>query len=140
MLRTGGVPAFGVDLTFPPLQFIDPKTNKPSGYIVEVTEMTLADLGVTPEWVQTLFVELFAALAAGKFDMIGIAATILPSRALEGYSGVPALYESNVVLVKKSSCATTSRRFSMPGPPCSRGARRLQRHDHLPQGVVQGVR
>jgi ABC-type amino acid transport substrate-binding protein len=96
----------GVDLTFPPLQFIDPKTKKPSGYIVELTELMMSDLGVKPEWVQTPFAQLFAALAAGKFDMIGIAATILPSRALQGYfAGVPAFYESNVVLVKKSSSA-----------------------------------
>jgi len=96
----------GVDLTFPPLQFIDPKTKKPSGYIVELTELMMSDLGVTPEWVQTPFAQLFAALAAGKFDMIGIAATILPSRALQGYfADVPAFYESNVILVKKSSSA-----------------------------------
>ena len=38
----------GVDLTFPPLQFIDPKTKKPSGYIVELTELMMSDLGVTP--------------------------------------------------------------------------------------------
>ena len=35
----------GVDLTFPPLQFIDPKTKKPSGYIVELTEQMMSDLG-----------------------------------------------------------------------------------------------
>ena len=74
----------GVDLTFPPLQFIDPKTKKPSGYIVELTELMMSDLGVKPEWVQTPFAQLFAALAAGKFDMIGIAATILPSPGTPG--------------------------------------------------------
>jgi ABC-type amino acid transport substrate-binding protein len=97
----------GVDLTFPPLQFIDPSTKKPSGYIVELTELMMSDLGgVTPEWVQTPFAQLFAALAAGKFDMIGIAATILPTRALQGtFASIPAFYESNVVLVKKSSSA-----------------------------------
>ena len=99
----------GVDLTFPPLQFIDPKTKKPSGYMVEITELMMSDLGVTPEWVQTPFAQLFAGLAAGKFDMVGIAATILPSRALQGYfAGVPVFYESNVVLVKKSSTAHTT--------------------------------
>jgi polar amino acid transport system substrate-binding protein len=38
--------------------------------------------------------------------MVGIAATILPSRALQGwFAGIPVFYESNVVLVKKSSPA-----------------------------------
>jgi polar amino acid transport system substrate-binding protein len=96
----------GVDLSFPPLQFIDPKTKKPSGYMVQITELLMKDLGVTPQWVQTPFAQLFAGLAAGKFDMVGIAATILPSRALQGwFAGLPVFYESNVVLVKKSSNA-----------------------------------
>jgi polar amino acid transport system substrate-binding protein len=100
----------GVDLTFPPLQFIDPKTKKPSGYMVEITEMLMKDLGVTPDYVQTPFAQLFAGLAANKFDMVGIAATILPSRALQGwFAGVPVFYESNVVLVRKSSKAHTLR-------------------------------
>lgn len=96
----------GVDLSFPPLQFIDPKTKKPSGFMVELTEMMMKDLGVTPEYVQTPFAQLFAGLAAGKFDMVGIAATILPSRALQGvFAGVPVFYESNVVLVRTTSKA-----------------------------------
>jgi polar amino acid transport system substrate-binding protein len=38
--------------------------------------------------------------------MVGIAATILPSRALQGwFAGVPVFYESNVVLVNKKSKA-----------------------------------
>jgi polar amino acid transport system substrate-binding protein len=96
----------GVDLSFPPLQFIDPKTKKPSGYMVQITEMMMKDLGAKPEYVQTPFAQLFAGLAARKFDMVGIAATILPSRALQGwFAGVPVFYESNVVLVNKKSKA-----------------------------------
>lgn len=96
----------GVDLSFPPLQFIDPKTKKPSGFMVQITEMMMKDLGVTPDYVQTPFSQLFAGLAARKFDMVGIAATILPSRALQGtFAGVPVFYESNVVLVKRESKA-----------------------------------
>lgn len=96
----------GVDLSFPPLQFIDPKTKKPSGYMVQITELMMKDLGVTPQWVQTPFAQLFAGLAAKKFDMVGIAATILPSRALQGwFAGLPVFYESNVVLVRKNSKA-----------------------------------
>ncbi len=96
----------GVDLSFPPLQFIDPKTKKPAGFMVELTNLMMTDLGITPNYVQTPFAQLFAGLAASKFDMVGIAATILPSRALQGvFAGVPVFYESNVVLVKKTSKA-----------------------------------
>ncbi len=97
----------GVDLSFPPLQFKD-DNGKPTGYQVEITEMMMKELGVTPEYVQTPFAQLFPGLSAGKFDMLGIAVTILPSRALRGsFADVPAFYESNVVVVKSDSSASS---------------------------------
>jgi polar amino acid transport system substrate-binding protein len=93
----------GVDLSFPPLQFKD-DNGKATGYQIEITEMMMKELGVTPEYVETPFAQLFPGLSAGKFDMLGIAVTILPSRALRGdFADVPAFYESNVVVVKKGS-------------------------------------
>lgn len=93
---------FGVDLTFPPLQFKDPKNgNKPAGYIIDLATMMAKDLGATPEFVEVPFAQLFAAQAAGKFDMSGIAATILPSRAEKVlFSSEPAFIESEVILLK----------------------------------------
>jgi len=93
----------GVDLTFPPIQFKD-SSGKPSGYQMELTEAMMADLGVTPQYVEIPFGQLFAGLVANKFDMMGISATILPSRALKGlFSSFPVFYESIVVLLKPGS-------------------------------------
>jgi polar amino acid transport system substrate-binding protein len=98
----------GVDLTFPPIQFKD-SNGKPTGYQMEVTQQMMSDLGVTPEYVEIPFGQLFAALAAGKFDMMGISATILPSRALRGYfAQFPCFYESIVVLLKPGSSVTST--------------------------------
>ena len=97
----------GVDLTFPPIQFKD-SSGKPTGYQMELTAAMMADLGVTPEYVEIPFGQLFAGLVAGKFDMMGISATILPSRALKGlFSSFPVFYESIVVLLKPSSTVTS---------------------------------
>jgi polar amino acid transport system substrate-binding protein len=94
---------FGVDLTFAPLQFKDSKGN-PTGYIIELAKSLASSLGATPEWVEIPFGSLFAAQAAGKFDMSGIAATIRPSRAQQVlFSGAPAFVESNVVLLAPNS-------------------------------------
>jgi len=49
----------GVDLTFPPIQFKD-SSGKPSGYQMELTEAMMADLGVTPQYVEIPFGQLFA--------------------------------------------------------------------------------
>jgi polar amino acid transport system substrate-binding protein len=98
----------GVDLTFPPIQFKD-SAGKPTGYQMELTAAMMADLGVTPEYVEIPFGQLFAGLVAGKFDMMGISATILPSRALKGlFSSFPVFYESIVVLLKPGSTVTSA--------------------------------
>ncbi len=98
----------GVDLTFPPIQFKD-SAGKPTGYQMELTQAMMADLGVTAEYVEIPFGQLFAGLVAGQFDMMGISATILPSRALKGlFSSFPVFYESIVVLLKPGSTVTAS--------------------------------
>ncbi len=98
----------GVDLTFPPIQFKD-SAGKPTGYQMELTQAMMSDLGVTPTYVEIPFGQLFAGLVAGKFDMMGISATILPSRSLKGlFSSFPVFYESIVVLLKPGSTITTS--------------------------------
>ena len=98
----------GVDLTFPPIQFKDASGN-PTGYQMELTQAMMADLGVTPQYVEIPFGQLFAGLVAGKFDMMGISATILPSRALKGlFSSFPVFYESIVVLLKPGSNVTNA--------------------------------
>src|SRR5712692_59023 len=98
----------GVDLTFPPIQFKDTNGN-PTGYQMELTQAMMADIGVTPTYVEIPFGQLFAGLVAGKFDMMGISATILPSRALKGlFANFPVFYESIVVLLKPGSTITAA--------------------------------
>lgn len=97
---------FGVDLTFAPLQY---KTadGTPTGYIVDLAKSLAASLGATPEWVEIPFGSLFAAQAAGKFDMSGIAATIKPERAQKVlFASAPAFVESNVAMLKPNSKIT----------------------------------
>lgn len=109
----------GVDLTFPPIQFKDSSGN-PTGYQMELTIAMMQDLGVTPQWVEIPFGQLFAGLVAGKFDMMGISATILPSRALKGlFSSFPVFYESIVVLLKPGSTITSSEQLNKSGTKIS---------------------
>jgi polar amino acid transport system substrate-binding protein len=105
----------GVDLTFPPIQFKD-SAGKPTGYQMELTEAMMADLGVTPQYVEIPFGQLFAGLVAGQFDMMGISATILPSRALKGlFASFPVFYESIVVLLKPGSSISSSSQLNASG-------------------------
>ncbi len=105
----------GVDLTFPPIQFKD-SSGKPTGYQMELTEAMMSDLGVTPEYVEIPFGQLFAGLVAGKFDMMGISATILPSRAIKGlFADFPVFYESIVVLLKPGSSIQSQSQLNASG-------------------------
>jgi polar amino acid transport system substrate-binding protein len=104
----------GVDLTFPPLQFRD-SNNEPTGYNVELFKMMMKDLEVEPEWEDIPFQNLFTAQASGQIDLSGIAATILPSRALNvTFASVPLFVESEVVLLKPNSDITSSEQLNSP--------------------------
>jgi polar amino acid transport system substrate-binding protein len=93
----------GVDLTFPPIQFKD-ASGKPAGYQMDITNMLMADLGVTPNYIESPFGQLFASVVSGRIDMMGISATILPSRALKGlFANFPVFYESIVIILKPGS-------------------------------------
>ena len=92
----------GVDLTFAPLQFRDPKTNEPTGYSVEVVKLLAQALGAEPEWVEVPFADLFSAQAAGRFDIAGIAAVNTAERAQQvAFAYAPTFLEGNYLFQRK---------------------------------------
>ncbi|VTU46411.1 Cyclohexadienyl dehydratase precursor (plasmid) [Variovorax sp. SRS16] len=102
-----GKARIGVDLNNKPLRFRD-TAGKPTGLGIEFLELLMKDIGATPEYIEMPFGQTFAALAAGKFDMIGTFVTILPSRGLRGtFAGFPAYYQQNVAYLKPGSRVKT---------------------------------
>jgi ABC-type amino acid transport substrate-binding protein len=92
----------GVDLTFAPLQFRDPKTNEPTGYSIEVVKLLAQALGAEPEWIEVPFADLFSAQAAGRFDIAGIAAVNTPERAQQvAFAYAPTFLEGNYLYQRK---------------------------------------
>lgn len=90
---------FGVDLSFKPLQYRDPKTNEPTGYSVEVSRLLADALGAKPEWIEVPFQEIFSAQAAGRFDMAGIQAVNTAERAQQvAFAFAPSFLEGAYVL------------------------------------------
>jgi ABC-type amino acid transport substrate-binding protein len=105
----------GVDLTFQPIQFKD-SSGKPAGYQMDVTGQMMKDLGVTPDYVEIPFGQLFAAVVSGQIDMMGISATILPSRGLKGlFADFPCFYEAIVILLKPGSTITSPSQLNASG-------------------------
>lgn len=105
----------GVDLTSAPLRFKD-KDGKPTGMGIELLDLLMKDIGTTPEYTEMPFAQTFAALAAGKFDMIGTFVTILPSRSLRGtFAGFPAHYQQNIFYLKEGSKLSKLSDLNAPG-------------------------
>lgn len=107
-IRDGDTIRVGADLTFPPLQLRD-EDGEPAGYTVELAQEMFTDLNpdVELEFVEVPFGELFGALAAGRFDMSAIGATILPSRSQQVmFAGEPLFIENNIILRNQDSAVT----------------------------------
>ncbi|GAA5232057.1 amino acid ABC transporter substrate-binding protein [Verticiella sediminum] len=105
----------GVDLNNKPLRFKD-ENGKPAGLGIEFLELLLNDMGVEPVYTEMPFGQTFAALAAGKFDMIGTFVTILPGRALRGaFAGFPAYYQQNVAYLKEGRSIGKLAELNAPG-------------------------
>jgi ABC-type amino acid transport substrate-binding protein len=96
----------GADLNFPPLQLRD-ASGQPAGYTVELAQAMFEDLNpaATLEFVEVPFGELFGALAAGRFDMSAIGATILPSRSRSVMFASEPLFIENTIVVRNSGSA-----------------------------------
>jgi ABC-type amino acid transport substrate-binding protein len=93
---------FGVDLSFKPLQFRDPKTNEPTGYSVEVAKLLADALGAKPEWVEVPFQEIVSAQAAGRFDLSGIQAVNTAERAQQvAFAFAPSFLEGTYLFQRK---------------------------------------
>lgn len=93
---------FGVDLSFQPLQYRDPKTKEPTGYSIEVSKLLATALGAKPEWVEVPFQELISAQKAGRFDMVGIPVVNTAERALEvAFAGAPAFLEGTYLFQRR---------------------------------------
>lgn len=96
----------GADLNFPPLQLRD-ANGQPAGYTVELAQAMFEDLNpdATLEFVEVPFGELFGALAAGRFDMSAIGATILPSRSRSVMFASEPLFIENTVVLRNTGSA-----------------------------------
>ncbi len=70
----------GIEATYPPMAYKDPKTNQRVGVNVELVESIAKELGVAIKWEEMTFEQLMTSLTTGRIDMIGTAISDLPSR------------------------------------------------------------
>lgn len=79
-LKSAGQIVVGIETTYPPMAYKDPKTNERAGFNVELVNAIARELGVSVKWEEMSFEQLMTSLTTGRIDMIGTAISDLPSR------------------------------------------------------------
>jgi polar amino acid transport system substrate-binding protein len=69
-----------VNGTYPPMESVDPATNKLVGFDIDLGEELAKRLGVTLEWQNGAFAQLIPAVQSGRADMILSGISDLPAR------------------------------------------------------------
>lgn len=79
-LITPGVLTVGSDTTYPPQEFIDTKTNKPTGFDVDLITAIASKMGLKANVMTTGFDTIIDSLTAKRFDVVISALSIIPER------------------------------------------------------------
>jgi len=118
-VKKAGVLKVGSDITYPPFEYME--GDKPVGFDVDLANAIAKELGVRLEYINTSWDGIFAALKAGKFDMLlsGITITEERKKAFDLAFSDPYFLSGQGVAVRK-------------------GEKHIQKEDDL-QGKVVGV-
>lgn len=79
-VRSAGQIVVGIESTYPPMAYKDPKTDQRVGFNVELVTAIAKELGIAIKWEEMSFEQLMTSLTTGRIDMIGTAISDLPSR------------------------------------------------------------
>jgi His/Glu/Gln/Arg/opine family amino acid ABC transporter permease subunit len=90
----------GTEGTYPPFTYKDPRTQKLTGYDIEVVEAVAKKAGWTLQFVQSDFDAIFPALDARRIDVIANQVTINPEREARYLFSTPYTYSHGVIVVR----------------------------------------
>lgn len=79
-VKSAGQIVVGIESTYPPMAYKDPKTDQRVGFNVELVTAIAKELGIAIKWEEMSFEQLMTSLTTGRIDMIGTAISDLPSR------------------------------------------------------------
>jgi polar amino acid transport system substrate-binding protein len=79
-VKARGAIVVGIEATYPPMAYRDPKTNEQVGFNIDLVGAIAKEMGVPVKWEEMTFEQLMTALTTKRIDMIGTAISDLPSR------------------------------------------------------------
>lgn len=103
--RARGSLRMAMEGSYPPFNFVDPKTGQMSGYDADVARLLAQRLGLRAELVSTEWTAIFDGLATGKYDAI-VSQVVITPRRLQAYGfSEPYTYSSAQLILRKNDDA-----------------------------------
>src|SRR4051794_13469450 len=99
----------------PPHGYMDPRTSKLSGIMVEVAELVARDLGVKPEFTEVPFGGLIGGITSGRSDLMSAPLFITPERAQVLDFSSPVYGWGEGIIVREDSTKTFTDTKSLAG-------------------------
>jgi len=106
--NSDGVLKVATEGTYSPFSFHDPKSNKLTGYDVEVAEAVGKQLGKKVEFSETQFDSIFAGLEAKRYDVIANQIGVNPERQEKYLFSTPYTYSNGVVITRADDNSISS--------------------------------
>ncbi|MGB3483328.1 MAG: ABC transporter permease subunit [Mycobacterium sp.] len=107
-VEASGVLRVGTEGTYAPFSYHDPSTGQLTGYDVDVARAVADRLGVNVEFVETPWDSIFAALEAGRFDVVANEVTINDERKAKYDLSEPYSVGEGVIVTRADDNSITS--------------------------------
>ncbi len=111
----GKVFRVGTDATYPPMETIDEDTGQIVGFDVDMLNAVCARINCVPEFVNTAWDGIFAALQQGEFDLVVSGVSITAERDKSMDFSDPYLVVSQSILMRVEDSGLTVDNFKMEG-------------------------
>ncbi|WP_171173247.1 basic amino acid ABC transporter substrate-binding protein [Ruegeria sp. HKCCD8929] len=111
----GRVLKIGTDATYPPMETVDEATGKIVGFDVDVMNAICAEINCVPNFVNTAWDGIFAALQQGEFDLVISGVSITPEREETMDFSEPYIVVSQAILLRVDDASMTLGDFKAGG-------------------------
>ncbi|MHC6204421.1 ABC transporter substrate-binding protein [Breznakiellaceae bacterium SP9] len=110
-----GVLTVGMEIGYPPMEYLDSDGKTPIGFDVELSKALAAKLGLQAKFIDTAWDGIFAGVTTGKYDVIASAVTVTEERKQAHNFTKPYIGNAQSLVLLKGSSVTARRPEELTG-------------------------